>query len=485
MKTKIIAAVLLMVSLPLLILKAQKANAQKPNIVLFLVDDLSRNDLGCYGNKQVRTPNVDALANGGIKFTNAFSAISSCSPSRSSLITGRYPHNTGAAELHSPLGEEQVFFPKLLKDAGYYTAQAGKWHIGGDSTEPNGPALIAFDRSGGSKKDGGGASGALKWIPYLQERPKDKPFFMWFAPHDAHRDFWDEELTDTYDPAEIKVSKFYRNNETTRKDVAGYYNEITRFDHYVGEVVKELKRQNVYENTIIIIMSDNGRPFPRAKTLLYEDGIMTPLIVHFPSKIKKTGQESNSLISSIDVAPTLIELAGVKSSPTFQGRSFTKLLTNPNQPFRNYVFAEHNWHANEAYERMVATSDYLLIENKRPNLPVRSHSDTPTGKALLAAHKNNNLTPEQQTMFVTPKPELMLFDRRKDPDQLNNLANKEKVIAKKLLDVLRQWQDETGDTVPEYLKPDRSAKKGADYMSKVEMPGASKNAKMINKSGPF
>lgn len=485
MKIKIIVPIFMMAMLPLLIVKAQKKGNTRPNIVLFLADDVSKSDFGCYGSTQVHTPNIDALARDGIKFNNAFSVISSCSPSRASLITGRYPHNTGAAELHSPLGEEQIFFPKLLKDAGYYTAQAGKWHIGGESTEPNGPALVAFDRTGGSKKDGGGASGALKWISYLQERPKDKPFFMWFAPHDAHRDFWDQELTDTYTPSEIKVSKFYRNTEATRKDIAGYYNEITRFDHYVGEVIKELKKQNVYDNTIIIIMSDNGRPFPRAKTLLYEDGIMTPLIVHFPSGIKKTGQESNSLVSSIDVAPTLVELAGAKPSPTFQGRSFAKLLTNPGQPFRNYVFAEHNWHANEAYERMVATSDYLLIENKRPNLPVKAGSDSPTGKALITAYKNNSLTPEQQTMFVSPSPEIMLFDRHKDTEQLNNLAGKEKATVKKLLDILHQWQYETSDTTPEYLKPDRSAKKGVDYMSRVEMPGASKNAKMVNKSGPF
>lgn len=473
------------VSSLLFVLHGQNSFAQQPNIVLFIADDLSRNDLGCYGSTQVRTPNIDALAKDGIKFNNAFLTISSCSPSRSSIITGRYPHNTGAAELHSPLGEEQVFFPSLLKDGGYYTAQAGKWHIGGQSSDPNGPAVKAFDRAGGSKKDGGGESGALKWLPYLQERPRDKPFFMWFSPHDVHREYWDKEITDAYDPNQVKPSKFYVNNEVTRRDLAGYYNEVTRFDHHVGEVVKELKKQGVFDNTIIIIMSDNGKPFPRGKTLLYEEGIMTPFIVHYPAKIKKSNQESNSLLSVIDLAPTLVEMAGVKVSPTFQGKSFAKLLDNPSQKFRNYVFAEHNWHANEAYERLIATEDYLLIENKRPNLAVKASMSEPTGKALANAYKNKKLTPLQEEIFLMPRPELSLFNRKKDVDQISNIAKKEKVTADKLLAVLRQWQLETGDTTPKYLKPDRSAKMSEDYMSKVEMPGAAKNAKLINRPGPF
>jgi arylsulfatase A-like enzyme len=459
---------------------------QKPNMVIIIGDDISANDLGCYGSKIVKTPNIDALARDGIRFTNAFLTISSSSPSRSSIITGRYPHNTGACELHSPLGEEQVFFPCFLKDAGYYTAQAGKWHIGGESIEPNGPAEKCFDRAGGSKKDGGGESGAEKFVPTLKERPKDKPFFMWFATHDAHRD-WDKELDmiTPYDPGDVVPGIFLVNDAATRKDLACYYNEVSRFDYFVGEVVRELKRQKVLDNTLIIVMADNGRPFPRAKTLVLDEGIKTPFIIHYPNGICKKGSICNSLVSVVDIAPTLIKLAGAQSSPTFQGRSFDKLLIDPDQLFRNYVFAEHNWHANEAYERMVATDDYVLIENKRPALSVKGNMDTPTGKSLLKAYKENKLNDIQKEILLLPRPEVQLFDRKNDPKQIRNLVQEKPGTAADLLKILHQWQDETGDTTPEYLKPDRSKEKSVDYLDKVEMPGQSRNAKMINNPGPF
>jgi len=454
------------------------AQSAKPNIVILLADDISRNDFGCYGSTQVKTPHIDALAKEGIKFNNVFLTISSCSPSRSSIITGRYPHNTGAAELHSQIGEEQVFFPYLLKEAGYYTLQAGKWHIGGESAEPNGPALKCFDKTGGSRKDGGGYSGAERWVPSLTERPKDKPFFMWFAAHDAHRDYWDKDsATHLYHPNDIKPSKFYINDAITRKDLAGYYNEVTRFDSFVGKVVAELKAQQVFDNTLIIVMADNGRPFPRAKTLLYEDGIMTPFIVSYPNGIKNRGVESNSLMSVIDIAPTLVELAGVKQSETFQGKSFLRLFKNPAQDFRQYVFAEHNWHVSEAYERMVATKDYLLIENRRPHLPV-------SGGELKQGKHSDKLNEFQKEIFKMPKSPLELYDRKKDPEQIKNLAETNADQVNKLLKILHQWQDETGDTVPKYLKPSRSSK-NIDYLHLVEMPGESKNAKRNNNPGPF
>ena len=145
----------------------------RPNIILIIGDDISCDDFGCYGHPTIRTPNVDRLAKNGIKFTNAFLTASSCSPSRCSIITGRYPHNTGAAELHTPLPADQVVFPKLLKEAGYYTAAAGKWHMG-EATK------TAFDVVLDNRKQNGNG-GEEKWLDVIRERPNDKPFFFWFS----------------------------------------------------------------------------------------------------------------------------------------------------------------------------------------------------------------------------------------------------------------------------------------------------------------
>ena len=159
-------------------LHGHSAYAAKPNIILIIADDMAWNDCGAYGHPKIRTPNIDKLAQQGMTFNNAFLTTSSCSPSRCSIITGRYPHNTDAGQLHLPLPKEQVTFPELLKQAGYHTGAAGKWHLG-NATKPK------FD----IVREGGDSGGAGHWVPMLKDRPTDKPFFMWFASFDPHRPY--------------------------------------------------------------------------------------------------------------------------------------------------------------------------------------------------------------------------------------------------------------------------------------------------------
>lgn len=156
------------------------SSSEKPNVILIIADDVSWNDFGCYGNDVVKTPNIDLLAKEGLKFTNAFLTASSCSPSRCSIVSGKYPHSNGAAELHTPLPKDEIPFPLLLKENGYYTAQAGKWHMG-----PH--VHRAFDLFTDGNGYDNGDGGEDNWVPFLTERPKDKPFFFWFASLDAHR----------------------------------------------------------------------------------------------------------------------------------------------------------------------------------------------------------------------------------------------------------------------------------------------------------
>ena len=337
----------------------------RPNVIFIIGDDVGTYDLGCYGNESLKTPNIDKLAADGLKFNNAFLTTSSCSPSRCSIITGRYPHNTGAAELHHPLPANQILFPEILKANGYYTAQAGKWHFGsvpmvvhGDvDTAKLGPAVRAFDRISVKYEDNGDG-GENMWVKFLKERPKDKPFFMWFAAYDSHRPWGENRFHGTNKPENVWVPGFLYNGDSTRNDLALYYDEITRLDYYVGQVVKEVKRQGIADNTIIIIASDNGRPFPRSKTRVYDSGIKTPFIIKWPEKIKP-GEQTDAVVSIIDMAPTILKVAGITPGKTFQGRSFEKLFEKPSSEFRHYAFAEHNWHDYEACERQVRTKKYL------------------------------------------------------------------------------------------------------------------------------
>ena len=168
-----------------------RAADTRPNVILFLADDISWNDLGCTGNPAARTPNIDRLAAHGRRFDAAFLTASSCSPSRSSIITGRYPHNNGrAAELHQPIAAHLPWFPRLLREAGYFTALSGKHHMTSDrlaAGEAPQPAAFELVDDGRTPGNSGGHG---NWVKILRERPRDKPFFLWYAPYDAHRD-WD------------------------------------------------------------------------------------------------------------------------------------------------------------------------------------------------------------------------------------------------------------------------------------------------------
>ena len=290
--------------------------AEQPNFIFFITDDISWNDLGCYGNTFVRTPNLDRLAAEGMAFDNCYLAISSCSPSRCSIITGRYPHNTGAPELHTELPEGQYLFPLTLKEAGYYTVLSGKHHMG-----------KAADKAFAKISKGKGPGREEDWVDILRDRPKDKPFFCWFASTDAHRGWTVNDQAPQYDPEEIQVPPYLYDGPATREDLAQYYHEVSRTDYFAGQIVEELQRQGIAENTYFIYCSDNGRPFPRCKTRLYDSGIKSPLIVWRPGRISPA--RCNSLVSSIDFAPTILELAGLGKDERIQGVSFAKLLDDP------------------------------------------------------------------------------------------------------------------------------------------------------------
>ena len=465
---------------------------EKPNIIVFIADDVSWDDIGVYGNDQVVTPNIDNLAKNGLIFNNAYLTTSSCSPSRNSILTGRYPHNTGAAELHTEPPLDMTSFPEILKDKGYYTLQAGKFHMGEY-------AKRGFHEVHDNKQING-LGGEDYWVEGLKERPKSKPFFMWYASYDAHRTWGENEFSGTHNPEKIVVPDYLVNGSLTRLDLANYYDEITRFDHYIGEVVNELKAQGEYENTYIIVMADNGRPFPHSKTRLNNQGVKTPFIVHHPRSIK-SNKKSNSLISAVDIASTILDIAGITPSESFQGNSFLNIINNPELKFRNYVFAEHNWHDYESYQRMVRNEKYLYIKNSRPQFPQEGPLDainSPTYIDLKDAEKNKTISKVQAEIFIKPRPSEELYDLSNDPFQYKNLLEEGDIPQdyELLKKILNQWINDTGDTFPEKLTKDwylreqekfneSSLLKTQFHGVRGEMPGSSTLATKNNNKGPF
>jgi arylsulfatase A-like enzyme len=426
---------------------AAVAANDRPNFVFIIADDVSAEDLGCYGHPHIRTPHLDRLAKEGLRFERAFLTCSSCSPSRCSIITSRYPHQTGAAELHQPLPAEQITLAEVLRDKGYYVACAGKWHLGN-------PTKKEFD-----KIVAGQPSGCEKWVETLAERPKDKPFLLWLAAFDAHRDYSPGAIEKPHTEKDAVVPPFLPDVPEVRKDLAMYYDEISRMDGYIGRVLEELERQKVADHTVVMFIADNGRPFPRCKTTLYDSGIRTPCIVRWPAKIKPGGV-SKSLISSIDIAPTFLELAGIEQPKNFVGQSFAALFTSPDKPHRDAIFAEHNWHDYSAYERAVRTERYLYIRNWLPQYPFTPPADavrSPSFVKMLELHAAGKLAPEQSTCFEAPSPEEQLFNLHADPYSLRNLAgDKEQVaVLKEMRQRMDAWRRDTGDHIPQMLTPDK------------------------------
>lgn len=427
---------------------APSDRAPPPNVVLLIADDLGADDCGPFGNRAVRTPNLDRLARGGMRFDRAFVPASSCSPSRCSLLSGRYPHSHGAPQLHQPLPAGQPNLAALLRAAGYWTALAGKTHVGKD-------ALAGFD----VMNAGGGPSGCEQWVTTLRQRPRDRPFFAWLAAVDPHRDYQAGAIPEPHRPADAVVPPYLPDTPEVRADLASYYDEVSRLDRFVGAVLDELDRQGVASNTLVLFLSDNGRPFPRCKTTVYDSGCRTPLIARWPAGGVRAGSTTASLVSTIDIAPTLLGLAGAPIPAAVQGRGFASVLRDPAAKHRDFVFLEKNWHDFDDHARAVRSARYRYVRNGYRDVPMTPPADavrSPTFQAMLTLFDAGKLPPEQRTCFTTPRPAEELYDLDADPHELRNVVADVKyadaLVAHRR--ALEEWVKETDDRLPATRTPD-------------------------------
>jgi len=317
-----------------------------PNIIVVVLDDWGWKDYG-FRTRGFVTPNIDAIAAAGFVFDNAFLTTSSCSPSRASILMGRYPTATGAPQLHDAVPDGFSSIPEVLGSGGYYTEAVGKWHLGRDFKG-------RFDNVRDQRD-----SPAETWPRVVRELDHDRPFFLWLAtfdphvPHDVPPEF------EIHDPDSIVMPAHLADTPASRIAFADYMNAVHRADHHIGLLLDELEAQDLMENTWVFLLSDNGAPTPLAKTTLYDTGIKTPLLVLAP------GIRGNyeGLVSSVDLAPTLFALAGLEAPSAFQGKSFLPVMRSPDSPHREFVFAEQNKHGKLLNYTAVRSDEYLLIRS--------------------------------------------------------------------------------------------------------------------------
>lgn len=425
---------------------------KKPNIVVFIADDAGM-EYGCYGFEGATTPNIDKLANEGLKFTNAFLTTSSCSPSRTSMLSGQYAHTIGTEDLHTGINDTTLILPAYLKEAGYYTGFMLKGHFGQNAEKQ-------FDWSDNGfypdwVVEGTWNKKALGNFQEFLNEAGERPFFMWLGFVDPHRPYRDAEKVEgnrapeVNDPKKVHVPPYLVDDEITRKDLAHYYDEITNMDAHIGRMMEELDNRNLLENTLVVFLSDNGKPFPRAKGTCYDSGIHTPLIVSWKGKIPAE-KEYNGLTSIINLAPTILDVAGLSKPDHMVGRSLVPVFQNQNLPGDEYVFAERNWHGGDEHIRAIRTDEYLLIMNSYAEWPHSSPTDlstSPSWYSLKQKQKEGKITSAQQWLFNYPRPMIELYDVKKDPYQINNLSGRQEYLetSNRLTKQLVDWMKETGD----------------------------------------
>lgn len=456
-------------------------SVDRPNLILIIADDMAWDDCGACGHPNIQTPNIDKLAEDGMMFHQAFLTTSSCSPSRSSIITGTYPHQTDAEQLHWELPAEKITFVEKLKEAGYWTGQAGKWHLGDhvkdrfhilaeestDKLEETYGELPANDNSG-----------AHLWVPLLEHRPDDQPFFLWLAAIDPHRGYEEGIIENPHTPEDVILPPYVPDTEEVRKDYALYYDEITRMDNYIGDVVATLEEQGVSENTLILIISDNGRPFPRDKTTMYDSGIKTPWIVKWPEQVG-AGSHTESLVSSVDIAATFLSLAGAESLENSPGVDLSPILTNPDLQVRDRIYGQAHWHDHENFVRAVRDNRFKYIKTFFNDLPLTPPADalnSGTFSEIRRLERNDQLDSDQRALYYEPRPEEELYDLENDPHELNNLADDPQYRDElnRMRDELLNFMTKYDDGVPRLRTPDEFHRVTGASLPNNELPRASK-----------
>lgn len=405
--------------------------AKRRNVILLVSDDQGL-DLGCLG-VAVKTPNLDALAAQGTLFSHAYAAVSSCSPSRAVLYTGLYTHQNGmyglAHDVHNQgLRDGIETLPRLLGKAGYATALVGKKHVRPESAFPY-DAELAPERSG------------IRDVALIADATElflrgigDAPFFVTVGYSDPHRapvNFgndrpWPRVEAIRYDPAAVTVPSHLPDLPAVRADLAQYYQSLSRLDDGIGMIRAALERTGHADDTLILFVSDNGRPFPGAKTNLYDPGLHLPLIVHAPGHAG--GTVNDAMASWIDIVPTVLDWTGT-AGPTYPlpGRSLLPLLGGRTKPGWDHVFASHDFHEiNQYYPmRAIRTRTRSYIENLAWQLPYPVAGDVAQSASWTAIAANPRIRLGRRTQAAyLQRPAREFYDLERDADEIVNLAGR-------------------------------------------------------------
>jgi N-sulfoglucosamine sulfohydrolase len=434
------------------------ADEARPNIVIIISDDQGKLDLGCYGNKFCTTPNLDSLAREGARFAGAFTPTAICTPSRSALLTGLCPHRSGGYGFRSVYPGVHTL-PELMCKAGYRTGIIGKVHVSPLEQFPF-DVMVGVEQLGFGRDVDRYAVEVEKFF----KQTGDKPFFLVVGYADPHRPFPQKgvrkgraaEVAVPHDPQKVLIPPFLFDTPETRMEIAQYYDAIRRMDRGVGLILKALRDAGKEKHTVVFFTSDNGMPFPFAKTTLYDAGINMPFLVRWPGVVKEDSV-SETMVSFVDILPTCLDIAGAPVSEEIDGRSFFAVLQGKRGDFREAIFASHTDHARKPSVpcRALRTRRYKYILNLRPDLEFRNNAmNSPTWRSYLEQEKTDSKI-AARVRLLRFRPEEELYDLKQDPYELRNLAG-EPALRHVLEDLRARLRERMKQQNDPFL-PDRKA----------------------------
>lgn len=439
------------------------AEPGRPNILWLVAEDFGP-ELGCYGTTQVWTPNIDRLADQGVRYTRAYSTAPVCSASRSAFMTGMYQTTIGAHNHRSHRDDGYRLPPNVrpipdrMRDAGYFTANIREL-----------PRALGF--SGTGKTDwnfthDGKPFDSDKWA----ELAGHQPFFAQVSFQETHRAFHAPRKAD---PNQVVIPPYYPDHPVTRRDWADYLDAASELDRKVGLILDQLSADGLAGNTVVVLMGDHGQSHVRGKQFCYEEGLHIPLIVRWPSGVAaprgvSPGLVENRLVEAIDLAPTFLSLAGVAKPEGMQGRVF---LGDQAEPARQYAFGARDRCDETVFRlRTVRNARYRYIRNftpDRPFLQANAYKERsyPVWNLLKELDARGELTPVQKVLTAPTMPAEEFYDLESDPYEIHNLAGSESPVHREALARLRsaleRWIEETDDQGRVFESPEVVAARGA------------------------
>lgn len=429
---------------------------EMPNIIWLVAEDQSPEFFPMYGNHTMAMPDLEALAADGVVYNNAYAPVPVCAPARSAIITGMYPTTLGTHNMrtyvgwadknqpeidipnYSPIPPQGVkMFTEYLRRAGYYCTNNNKEDYNFRSLE------TAWDES---SKDA-----------HWRNRPDNNPFFAVFNFGVCHESqIWERGADSLWvSPENVPVPPYFPDNDTIRHDLAVNYSNLGRLDRQVGEIIRQLKEDGLYDNSYIFFYGDHGGPFPRYKRALYETGLKVPMVIKFPGN-SDAGKQDDRFMSFIDLAPTLLSVAGIEPPKVMQGVAQFGTYKSPQMRDRIYATSDR---FDEVYDRLraVRIGKFKYIRNFNTGisnaLPVKYREQMPMMQSIRNMWEQGKLDSVQRLWLRTPKPEEELYDLELDPLELHNLAGERK-YSDTLLEIrsaMDNWIHETKDlgAIPE------------------------------------